>query len=56
MKTVIPTKCFHDLHVLIVDLVMINVAELMAFLETLIKYNFNCNTLQIQRKMTGKVL
>ena len=35
MKTVIPTKCFHDLHVLIVDLVMINVAEFMAFFEML---------------------
>ena len=36
MKTVIPTKCFHDLHVLIVHLVMTNVAELMAFFEMLI--------------------
>ena len=33
MNTVIPTKCFQDLDVLLVDLVMINVTLSMAFFE-----------------------
>ena len=51
MKPVIPMKCFHDLHVLLVDLVTINVAfferytniiiQMATLWKNIVKYQFN---------------